>query len=131
MTRVALGLLLSVATVAVAGGAEVLPRGSPRQADRTVAWYVAHPAALKTVTLICRNDPGHGMGNPDCANAAAARMDVALREDQRHLDMTPPTDPEYWRRHPSELRTETIVCARHPDFTCAAARVAAAGMSRR
>lgn len=128
MNRIALVALL--AWPLSSGDAQSLLDHAPPQSDRTVAWYADHPGALAAVTRVCRNDPGHGATNPDCMNASEAQVEVALRDARRHVDMTPPTDPNYWRRHPAQLRMQALTCSRiapqyQADNFCSAVRTAA------
>ena len=50
----------------------------PNRAQHSVAYYRAHPVALKETLSRCTNDPG-GLGRtPDCMNARAAARDTGI-----------------------------------------------------
>ncbi len=50
----------------------------PNRAQHSVAYYRAHPAALKAMLSRCTNDPG-GIGpTPECVNARAAELDEGI-----------------------------------------------------
>jgi hypothetical protein len=84
------------------------------QQERTASWYADHPSILEKVTKLCRDDPGHAVHNPDCMNASQAQVLIALRNTD-HLNagnLTPPSDPQYWRLHPGELPFQLAICDR-------------------
>lgn len=108
------GLLLLLAALAVCA----LPvRGNeiPPLSKRTASWYAdpANADTLVIVTRVCRDDPGRLRADPDCVNAAQGRILAAEAEAKRNLgDMTPPTNPEYWRRRPLERAEHLAHCSR-------------------
>lgn len=116
----------------------------PQASQRTATWYAENPTVLDYVTGLCREDPGRLQRDPDCINAAQARLIVAQREAEQAArlgtvrrspyDTTPPTSPRYWQDRPEERRQKLAYCARmtaeaQARFFCAAAR-AAEGLRR-
>jgi hypothetical protein len=104
--------------------------GEPQQTYRTASWYAEHPAILDQITRLCRNDPGRAVHNPDCANASQAEVLVALKDSQNSGDLTPPSNPRYWKIHPGELAQQLWSCdhvseAAKAALYCAAAYAAA------
>jgi hypothetical protein len=96
-----------------AGWASLTMAASPQQ-ERTASWYAEHPSILESVTKLCRDDPGHAIHNPDCMNASQAQALVALQESERRSsgELTPPSDPRYWKIHPDELSSRLAICDR-------------------
>jgi hypothetical protein len=45
---------------------------------RTVTWFKAHRAELKTKYAACRDDPGLGMQDPECENALQAKQSAEI-----------------------------------------------------
>ena len=91
---------------------------APDQAHRTATWYANNPGVLQAITKACRDDPGHSRNTPDCVNAEQGRVLAAEREAISHrnaTDLTPPSDPNYWRIHPSEIALQQATCARLPN----------------
>jgi hypothetical protein len=82
----------------------------PPQSERTAMWYVGHPSALKAVLMACRNDPGHAKTNPDCENATQAEIILSADQASANVDLTPPSNPRYWRIHPEQLGPEMFHC---------------------
>lgn len=108
MRALAVVLAIGVATPAVAQPFSVPER------DRTVSWYVAHPYDLARVTRACRNDPGHGIGRPDCINADEARLEQSFRRDRAALNDDART-PGYWRARPQQRVMQAARCAALPE----------------
>src|SRR3954452_15040573 len=110
-TAAATGFWLALTAATVLTG-----NAAPPQRERTASWYADHPSILEKVTKLCRDDPGHAAHNPDCMNASHAEVLVALREaDHRNSgNLTPPSDPQYWKIHPGELPFELAICNRLP-----------------
>jgi hypothetical protein len=100
--------LALAASTTLTGGA------GPPQQQRTASWYADHPSVLERVTKLCRDDPGHAVHNPDCLNASQAQVIIALRETDQHnsTDLTPPSNPHYWKMHPGELSSRLAICDR-------------------
>lgn len=113
----------------------------PPRAERTASWYADHPDVLARVTELCRDDPGNLRNDPDCVNAAQARVIAAHREAdradaerrgrgvRRPGDLTPPSSPRYWRDRPEERAQKLAYCermtpAQQAGFFCAPARTA-------
>jgi hypothetical protein len=132
----ALAVLALPALVRAARGETLPPR-----AERTATWYADNPRALDIATRYCRDDPGHLRDNPDCVNAAQARVIVAHREAERRNsdrrgpsggrlgDLTPPSNPQYWIDRPESRRQKLYYCslmtpAHQVDFGCGPAREA-------
>ncbi len=107
----------------IAGWVSTPTMAAPPQEERTASWYADHPSILEEVTKLCRDDPGHAVHNPDCMNASQAQILIALRDtDHRNSgNLTPPSDPRYWRLHPGELPFRLFICDRtFPDDAKAA-----------
>lgn len=125
----------------------LLPLAAPAQAqvpperDRTVDWYVTHPAQREAVRRACLNDPGHLAAMPDCINAKRADLQAAINSsasgvpsgsgvpgyvpparDPRALGLTRPAGPgvdtsdpdtpEYWTRRPGDRGLKLAYCSR-------------------
>jgi hypothetical protein len=120
---------------------------TPRE-QRTVTWYVQNPQALDIVTQACRDNPGRFRADPDCINADQARVVVAHEQAEREsnmrgagrvarpYDLTPPSNPQYWRDRPAERREKLAYCSRmtpyqQANFFCDPARQAENGRMRR
>lgn len=79
---------------------------------RTVTWYADHPAAMREVLRLCRNNAGLAPRNPNCINAEEAGTLVVERQLAPLASMNAsPTTPAYWRAHPVELRHQLWTCA--------------------
>ena len=86
-----------------------------RPARRTAEWYARpeNDAARGAVVEVCRADPAFARQDHDCINAQAAQARAAEREGRLRLDLTPPSDPRYWRDRPQEREHHLrIVCPR-------------------
>ena len=129
-------LIAACCSLGLIVGLTGLSAAAPPQQERTASWYADHPAILESVTKLCRDDPGHAVHNPDCMNASQAQALVALRESEKRssADLTPPSDPRYWRIHPDELSSRLAICDRASPNERAAlwcpAAYAAAGRSK-
>lgn len=81
------------------------------QEHHTAMWYVGHPAEMHAMLLACRNDPGRAKLTPECENVTEAQEIIAAAQAQAHVrDMTPPSNPRYWRLHPDELPQKVFAC---------------------
>jgi len=81
------------------------------QEHHTAMWYVGHPADMRSMLLACRNDPGRAKLTPECENVTEAQEIIAAAQAQAHVrDMTPPSNPRYWRLHPDELPQKVFAC---------------------
>ena len=77
---------------------------------RTVMWFVGHPSEMKEMLRACRNNPGDAKHVPECENVTQAELVLSAAEASAVVDMTSPTDPIYWRRHPTELPGKLFAC---------------------
>ncbi|HYH37634.1 MAG TPA: EexN family lipoprotein [Azospirillum sp.] len=107
-----LPLLLGAAGLAAA-------EGTPR----TVTWYADHPRERARVQLACLDDPGRLGRDPDCVNAHAASVEVALREARSRTGTMDPRDPAFWSSDPDNRASQLLMCRRTPTLDhCDAAR---------
>jgi len=104
--------LIVVAAAIALAASPALPRSAvPPQSERTVMWYVAHPAELRAVVAACANDPGDAKHNPDCENVVQAQLVLSADQASAMADMTPPSNPHYWFVHPDELASTIFHCS--------------------
>lgn len=77
---------------------------------RTVTWFANHPAQMRGVLRICRDNAGVANRNPNCINADEAQTIVAQRELAVAGDVGSPLSPRYWQTHPTERRQQLWIC---------------------
>ena len=101
-------------------------QGSATQAatpPRTVTWYADNPKSRATVELACLDDPGRLSGTPDCVNAHAASVELALRAARARTGTMDPRDPAFWSNDPEARRSKLLMCRRNPELVnCDAAK---------
>lgn len=104
--------VLSLLPVLTAGTAAA--QGAvPSEAQRTVAWYAAHPAERAKVRAACLNDPGHYRNDADCINAQRGDLAAAATTARQHAgDASSPSSPQYWTKRPNERRFKLAYCGR-------------------
>ena len=114
-SRLVLGLLPLL--VAFAGSAA--EQGGATQAhtpSRTVTWFADNPRERAAVDLACLDDPGRLGGTPDCINAHAAGVEVALRAARARVRAKDPRDPAFWSQDPNNRRSKLIMCRGNPQL---------------
>lgn len=99
---------MSKALIVTLGLAFAVPAAA--EEAQTAMWYVAHPQQLRYDLMKCRNDPGNPWLHHRCENVTAAQGILDEAEARRHVDMTSPRNPAYWRRHPQELGPKIASC---------------------
>ena len=97
---VALALLVSAmgsCVAAIEGKGQTL-------GQRTAEWYARpeNDATRSAIVEVCGNDSALARQNGDCINAHQGQLFAAEREGRRRLDLSPPTQPQYWRARPAE-----------------------------
>jgi hypothetical protein len=107
--------VILTASVAVMPLAIQARNAVPPQPERTVMWYVGHPAELRAVMAACANNPGAAKHNPDCENVVQAQLVLAANRASSVTDLTPPTSPHYWFVHPEQLGPELFYCSHTQD----------------
>ncbi len=111
-------LLLLPLLIAAAGAAAA--QATP---PRTVTWYADHPQERARVQLACLDNPGRLGRDPDCINAHAASVGVALREARSRTGTMDPKDPAFWSSDPDNRASKLLMCRRTPALDhCDAAR---------
>jgi len=104
--------LIVVAAAIALAASPASPRSAvPPQSERTVMWYVGHPAELRAVMAACQNNPGAAKHNPDCENVVQAELVLSADHASAMTDMTPPSNPRYWFIHPDELGPQLFDCS--------------------
>ncbi|WP_109105434.1 EexN family lipoprotein [Azospirillum sp. TSO35-2] len=98
----------------VAATGPVAAQGTPSTAPRTVSWYADHPQTRAQVQLACFDDPGRLGRDPDCVNAQAASVEVALRDARSRTGTMDPNDPAFWSSDPENRQSKLILCRRNP-----------------
>lgn len=84
----------------------------PPEAQRTVEFYVQHPALRSRVNSACLNDPGHLRNASDCWNAHNADLQATARETHRMAgDSSDPRTPAYWDKRPNERKFTLTICS--------------------
>jgi hypothetical protein len=53
---------------------------------RTVGWFKAHRVEMQTKNVACNDDPGMGMLDPECENAAQAKLGSGLDDAIKRYD---------------------------------------------
>jgi hypothetical protein len=107
-------MLLAVAPPAMAQGTG---QGTPQKTPpKTVTWYADHQQQRAEVQLACMDDPGHLSRDPDCVNAHAASVEVALRQARSRTGTLDPRDPTFWSNDPQNRRSKLLMCRRNPEL---------------
>ncbi len=87
----------------------------PPEAQRTVEFYVQHPALRSRVNSACLNDPGHLRNAADCWNARSANLQATARETHQMAgDTSNPDTQAYWDRRPNERQFKVHLCSMMP-----------------
>lgn len=124
--REAVGVLIALALAA--GFAPALPASAleaPTTASpaQTVTWYANNRAARARRQLACLDDPGHLRNTPDCINAEAASVTVALRESRNRIGELDARKPAFWSEDPHARSNWLLLCHRNPKLSnCGVAR---------
>lgn len=100
--------------ILAAAGCAALATVAAAAETRTVMWFVGHPAEMKAMLAACRNNPGEARRAPECDNVTQAELVLASAEANAVVDLTSPTHPYYWRRHPDELAGKIFTCDHVP-----------------
>lgn len=99
------------------------PAAAQATPPRVVTWYADHPQERARVQLACLDDPGRLGRDPDCINAHAASVEVALREARSRTGTMDPRDPAFWSSDPDNRASKLLMCRRTPTLDhCDAAR---------
>lgn len=90
--------------------------GAARTPPKTVTWYADHRQQRAQVQLACIDNPGQFGGDPDCVNAHAASVEVALRQARARTGTLDPRDPAFWSDDPQNRRSKLLMCRRNPEL---------------
>lgn len=92
----------------------------PSEAQRTVEFYVQHPALRSRVNSACLNDPGHLRNAADCWNAHRADLVASARQTHELAgDSSDPRTSAYWSKRPNERQFKLGFCRRMTPETAA------------
>jgi hypothetical protein len=111
--RIALVVVLLMAAAMPAQGQGT---GQAKTPPKTVTWYADHVQQRAQVQLACMDDPGHLSRDPDCVNAHAASVEVALRQARLRTGTLDPRDPAFWSDDPQNRRSKLLMCRRNPEL---------------
>ena len=101
-------LALGLLSLAVPASAQPVPP----EAQRTVEFYVQHPALRSRVNSACLNDPGHLRNAADCWNAHRADLVASARQTHELAgDSSDPRTAAYWTKRPNERRFTLNLCS--------------------
>ena len=101
----------------------------------TVTWYADNQRARARMQLACLDNPGQLRADPDCINAHAASVSVAVREGRLRTGEMNPGKVQYWIDDPDTRRNQLVLCHLNPKLDhCDVARrslLVEAGATRR
>ena len=103
----AAGLTPASPTFAVEPTAAVSP-------PHTVTWYADNRPARAKRQLLCLDDPGHLRNTPDCINAEAASVTVALREARHRIGELDARKLAFWSEDPRGRYNKLLICRQNP-----------------
>lgn len=107
--------VLALSLLSGAFAAPAWAQGAPPEGQRTVEFYVQHPALRSQVNRACLNDPGHLRNSADCWNAHRADLEFTARETHQMAgDASNPDTPAYWTKRPNERRFKINLCQHMP-----------------
>ncbi|WP_454888875.1 EexN family lipoprotein [Sphingobium indicum] len=111
------GIALAAVLLASSPAAgQIAGQGAARTPPKTVTWYADHRQQRAQVQLACLDDPGHLGRDPDCINAHAASVEVALRQTRARTGTLDPRDPAFWFDDPQNRQSKLLMCRRNPEL---------------
>ena len=111
------------------------PAAKGKAPPQRVTWYADHQRERARVQLACADNPGQLRADPDCINAHAASVSVAVREGRLRTGEMNPGKVQYWIDDPDTRRNQLVLCHLNPKLDhCDVARrslLVEAGATRR